>query len=136
MSLALLVAPPAALAAGARGAGDWRDELYRNVWDPWFIFGMGAQGIFFFRFVIQWIVSEKRRRSTIPVTFWYLSLVGAAATFVYAAHEAQPVFMLGQVVACVIYVRNLMLIHGRARRLRRAGLSGKGAVELDEELGD
>jgi lipid-A-disaccharide synthase-like uncharacterized protein len=128
-----------ALAAPAESAGAWRDEFWRNVLDPWFIFGMGAQGLFFLRFIIQWVVSERRKRSTIPVAFWYISLAGGLTTFVYAVHEAQPVFMLGQLLACVIYVRNLMLINNRRARLRRAGLPSGGVsstVEGDEPAGE
>jgi len=113
----------------------WLAKLYATVRDPWFLFGMIAQSLFFFRFLIQWIVSERRRQSTIPLAFWYLSLVGGLATFVYACHEAQPVFMLGQLLACVIYVRNLMLIHGRAARLRRAGLPAEGPESAALENG-
>jgi len=117
------------LTAEAEGSAQWKNELWNNIVDPWFIFGMGAQGLFFLRFIIQWIVSEKRKRSTIPVVFWYISLAGAAATFVYAVHEAQPVFMLAQVLACIIYIRNLMLIYQRPRRIKRAGLP---TTDLDE----
>ncbi|UCD30710.1 MAG: lipid-A-disaccharide synthase N-terminal domain-containing protein [Planctomycetota bacterium] len=113
--------------------GQWKDELWNNIYDPWFIFGMGAQGLFFLRFIIQWIVSEKKKRSTIPVIFWYLSLAGAAATFVYAVHEAQPVFILAQILACVIYIRNLMLIYQRDSSRKRAGLP---AQEPDSSISE
>ena len=112
----------------------WSQEFRGNLWDPWFLFGMGAQAIFFLRFVVQWAVSERRKRSTIPIAFWYLSLVGGMATFVYACHEAQPVFMLGQLLACVIYVRNLMLIYAHADRLRQRTKRPMG--ELETEFGD
>ena len=128
-----LIAPGALLAAGTSAGGTWAAELMRTVRDPWFFFGMAGQGIFFLRFVIQWVISERRGRSTIPVIFWYLSMVGGLTTFVYACHEAQPVFMLGQLLACVIYVRNLMLIHGRSARLRRAGLPGRGRESVCSE---
>lgn len=132
--LILLLAVSPVRADDPPAAGNWGSELRANVWDPWFIFGMVAQGVFFLRFIVQWIVSEKRKRSTIPIAFWYLSLVGGVATFVYAVHEAQPVFMLGQALACGIYVRNLMLIYGRARRLRDAG--GPAAEPLDPGRAD
>jgi len=77
---------------------------------------MGAQGVFFLRFVWQWIVSERRKRSTIPIAFWYLSLAGAICTFIYACHQADLVFMLAQILASGIYVRNLMLIYAHRKR--------------------
>ncbi len=104
------------------GIGEWTAEVFGKIRSPWFWFGMTAQFVFFMRFLVQWIVSEKRQRSTIPLAFWYLSLVGSLALFVYAAHERDPVIMAGQLLACLIYIRNLMLIYGRAARLRRAGL--------------
>ena len=106
----------------------WSAKVWKSLWDPWFVFGMLGQGVFFLRFVVQWIVSERRGRSTIPLAFWYLSLVGSALIFVYAVREAQPLFMLAQLLACVIYVRNLMLIYRQRRRLRsRGGGYGPGA---------
>src|SRR3990172_4969991 len=86
---------------------------------------MVAQAVFFLRFLVQWIVSERRGESVIPVAFWYLSLLGSGLIFVYAIRRADPVFMLAQLLACVIYVRNLMLIYGQRRRSRtRAGRPG------------
>jgi len=79
--------------------------------DFWLVFGFLAQGVFFGRFLVQWIVSERRRQSVVPVSFWYLSLVGAAMLFVYAFQRRDPVIMAGQAAATLIYVRNLALIH-------------------------
>jgi len=112
--------------ARAADAASWSRTFWANVWNPWFVFGMVAQGVFFMRFVIQWIVSERRRESTIPVSFWYLSLIGALGTFVYAVGRADPVIMIAQLLACFIYIRNLMLIHNHARRRRLAGLPVPG----------
>jgi len=128
----LCLAPRQALAEGERWM-NWSEEFRNNVWDPWFLFGMGAQAIFFLRFVVQWIVSERRKRSTIPVAFWYLSLAGGLATFVYACHEAQPVFMLGQLLACAIYIRNLMLIYGHQSRKKGDRTMGELETEIGEE---
>ena len=89
---------------------------------PLFWFGMAAQSLFLARFLVQWIISEKRKRSTIPTVFWYLSLAGGGSTFLYALLRHEPVFALGQILACVIYTRNLMLIHKHAANRRRSGL--------------
>jgi lipid-A-disaccharide synthase-like uncharacterized protein len=78
-------------------------------WDIWIVIGFVAQGIFSARFLVQWIVSEKKKKSTIPKVFWYLSLVGSSMLFVYALHRKDPVFILGQGVGIFIYIRNLML---------------------------
>ncbi len=127
--LVLCIAPDAlaSVSAGelgppAGGLRGWIAEVFGKIRSPWFWFGMTAQFVFFMRFVIQWIASEKKRRSTVPVAFWYLSLVGSLALFVYAIHERDPVIMAGQLLACVIYIRNLMLISDWKQRRRQAGL--------------
>lgn len=111
-----------ATTAPAETVGSWFAEVFGKIRSPWFWFGMTAQFVFFMRFVVQWIVSERRRRSTVPVAFWYLSLVGSLALFVYAVHERDPVIMAGQLLACLIYIRNLMLISDWQKRRRQAGL--------------
>ena len=82
----------------------------QEKWDWWLLLGFAAQAVFASRFVIQWIVSEKRRESVIPVSFWYLSLVGSLGLLIYALQRADPVFILAYLFNGFIYVRNLMLI--------------------------
>jgi lipid-A-disaccharide synthase-like uncharacterized protein len=83
----------------------------------WIIVGLGGQVLFMMRFLVQWIVSEKAGRSTIPVAFWWLSIGGAAILLAYAIWRADPVFILGQSLGFLVYARNLWLIHAE----RRAG---------------
>lgn len=73
------------------------------------IFGLAGQAMFTARFLIQWIVTEKRKRSTIPKAFWYFSLADSAMLLVYAIKRQDPVFILGQSFEFIIYIRNLML---------------------------
>jgi lipid-A-disaccharide synthase-like uncharacterized protein len=75
-------------------------------------FGFLGQLVFSMRFIVQWIASERRRESVIPVASSYISLTGTALLFAYAAYRWDPVFMLGQGVGAVVYIRNLMLICG------------------------
>jgi lipid-A-disaccharide synthase-like uncharacterized protein len=77
--------------------------------DPWLVVGFSAQGIFSARFLVQWIVTERKKRSTIPKAFWYLSLAGSSMLLAYAVHQRDPVFILGQSFGFIVYVRNLML---------------------------
>ena len=72
--------------------------------------GFTGQLIFGSRFVVQWIISERRGKSVIPTVFWYLSIGGSLMLFVYATYRIDPVFMLGQGMGCFIYVRNLVLL--------------------------
>jgi lipid-A-disaccharide synthase-like uncharacterized protein len=80
----------------------------------WLVVGFGGQALFMARFVIQWFVSERERRSVIPVSFWYFSILGSVVLLVYAVHRRDPVFMAGQLLGVLIYLRNLHLI--RAER--------------------
>lgn len=89
------------------------NDLFNNLqekWDWWLLLGFIAQAVFAARFVVQWIASEKRRESVIPLSFWYLSLVGSLGLLVYAVQRADPVFILAYAFNGFIYVRNLMLI--------------------------
>ena len=78
---------------------------------PMGMLGMLGQVLFFSRFLVQWIASEKKGRSTIPLSFWYLSLGGGGLLLFYALWRKDPVITLGQLVGLFVYVRNLMLIH-------------------------
>lgn len=81
--------------------------------------GFAGQALFSARFLIQWVTSEKNRKSVIPLAFWYFSLAGGATLFVYAFWQRDPVIMLGQGGGLFIYARNLWLIH-RERREQAA----------------
>ena len=84
----------------------------------WVLFGFLGQAAFSARFIVQWIVSEKNKESTIPVVFWYLSLVGGLILFVYAIYKKDPVFVIGQGSGLFVYIRNLILI--RKKQLAQA----------------
>jgi lipid-A-disaccharide synthase-like uncharacterized protein len=77
----------------------------------WIAIGFLGQGLFFGRWLIQWIVSERRAESRMPIAFWYLSLVGGLITLAYAIYRRDPVFIAGQSIGALVYIRNLMLIH-------------------------
>lgn len=78
-----------------------------------------GQSLFFMRFFVQWLYSEKHRRSLIPTAFWYFSLGGSLLLLTYAIIRRDPVFMVGQSTGFIIYTRNLFLI-ARERREREA----------------
>lgn len=81
----------------------------------WIAIGFLGQGLFSARLLIQWIASEKRGESIIPLAFWWFSLAGGATLLCYAIWRADPVFILGQGMGLAIYTRNLVLI-GRAQQ--------------------
>ena len=77
--------------------------------DPWVLFGFLAQFVFFARFIVQWYVSERAGRVTVPKTFWYLSIAGALMILIYSIHRQDIVFIAGQLFALFIYIRNIMI---------------------------
>jgi len=79
--------------------------------DLWVVFGLAGQLIFGSRFIIQWIASERKKVSYIPIVFWYLSLTGGIITLIYAIHIRDTVFTVAQAGGLIVYLRNLMLIH-------------------------
>ena len=90
----------------------------------WLLLGFAGQGLFTSRFLVQWVASEKKRDSVVPVAFWWLSLLGGTTLLTYAIHIQDPVIIFGQSMGLVVYVRNLMLVAKGKRRnakaLRRA----------------
>lgn len=111
----------------------------------WLIIGFSGQAIFTARFLVQWIASERRRDSVIPVAFWWLSLFGGMTLLSYAIHRRDPVIIVGQSMGVFIYVRNLMLVakgrrraaKGRARATAGGGphvrIGGQGVAVGDGE---
>ncbi|GAB6402597.1 lipid-A-disaccharide synthase N-terminal domain-containing protein [Pseudomonas sp. MHK4] len=76
----------------------------------WLVIGFAGQIAFTGRFVLQWLYSEYKKRSVIPVSFWYLSIVGSTLLFAYAIYRQDPVFIVGQAFGSIVYLRNLQLI--------------------------
>ena len=81
----------------------------------WMIIGFVGQGFFSARFIVQWIMSEIKKQSIIPIGFWYFSLLGGVTLFAYALYKEDPVFIVGQGTGLLIYSRNLYLIRKRAK---------------------
>lgn len=84
------------------------------------ILGFAGQAIFGTRFLVQWICSEKEKRSVIPVSFWYMSLCGSILLLIYACIRKDPVFILGQSTGFLVYLRNIYFIKNRKREDEKA----------------
>ncbi|MDQ3796841.1 MAG: lipid-A-disaccharide synthase N-terminal domain-containing protein [Pseudomonadota bacterium] len=80
----------------------------------WLIVGFTGQALFGMRFIVQWLHSERQKRSVIPTTFWYFSLLGGLTLLCYAIYQHDPVFIVGQAMGIFIYLRNLYFLR-RAR---------------------
>jgi lipid-A-disaccharide synthase-like uncharacterized protein len=81
----------------------------------WLGIGFAGQALFSARFLVQWIATERARRSIVPVAFWYFSLGGGLTLLAYAIYKQDPVFILGQAAGIFIYVRNLYFVMRRPR---------------------
>ena len=86
----------------------------------WLGIGFFGQSLFFSRWIIQWIASERKAESQMPLAFWYMSLAGGLIVLAYAIHRRDPVFIAGQGIGAFVYLRNLMLIY-KARKLAASG---------------
>ena len=89
------------------------DALFRNeaipVWLLWL--GIISQVVFTLRFVYQWLYSEFKKTSSLPLGFWLLSLVGSGLILTYAIFRRDPVLFIGHLLGSAIYIRNLILLH-------------------------
>ncbi len=83
--------------------------------DFWLILGFIGQAMFTMRFIVQWIASEKKKKSVIPISFWYFSLAGGLIVLFYAIHRMDPVFILAYLPGNFIYLRNLYFIYKKKK---------------------
>ena len=90
--------------------GNYLYDVFVAKFDFWLAFGLVAQLFFTARFLVQWISSERAGRSVVPMAFWFFSMGGGLMTLVYGLVKHEPVIILGQSLATIIYIRNIMLI--------------------------
>jgi lipid-A-disaccharide synthase-like uncharacterized protein len=85
-------------------------DVFVVKFDGWVVLGFVAQAFFTMRFLVQWIASERARKSVIPVAFWFFSLGGGTLLLIYALYRRDPVFIAGQALGLLVYIRNLYFI--------------------------
>ena len=92
-------------------AAFWNQDVVKSSRLPLWLLcvGLFGQAFFFSRFLVQWMVSEKQKKSVFPMAFWYLSLGGGSILLYYAIMRKDPVIVIGQVVGLFVYTRNIML---------------------------
>ncbi|KGT76079.1 membrane protein [Bradyrhizobium japonicum] len=98
---------------------DYFYDVFVARFDFWLAFGLIAQLFFTARFLVQWIASERAGNSVVPIAFWFCSMGGGLMTLIYGVVKREPVIIMGQLFATIIYVRNIMLIwknHGTASK--------------------
>ncbi len=82
----------------------------------WIAAGLVGQALFGARFLVQWLYSEARGKSVIPGAFWYLSVAGGSIILCYAIHRQEPVFIIGETVTLLVFIRNLHMLRTRQAR--------------------
>ena len=90
--------------------GEWLHVVFVQQFDVWVLLGFVAQGLFTMRFLVQWLASERARRSVVPASFWTFSILGGSLLLVYAISRKDPVFIAGQAAGLFIYFRNVSFI--------------------------
>jgi lipid-A-disaccharide synthase-like uncharacterized protein len=103
----------------SREVGVYLHEVFIAKLSWWALLGYVGQVMFTMRFAVQWLASERARRSVFPIAFWYFSIAGGVLLLIYAARIQDPVFILGQAFGVFIYGRNLYF-ELRDRRATRA----------------
>ena len=95
---------------------DYLYDVFVAKFDFWLAFGLIAQLFFTARFLVQWISSERAGMSVVPMAFWFCSMGGGIMTLIYGIAKREPIIILGQALATIIYIRNIMLILKNRRR--------------------
>lgn len=96
--------------------GNYLHDVFVNNVDWWVLLGVVAQALFTMRFVVQWVASERVKRSVVPMTFWWFSIGGGTLLLIYALYRRDPVFIIGQGFGLFVYLRNLQFVlRARAR---------------------
>src|SRR4051812_50043015 len=85
-------------------------DVFVAKFDFWLAFGLVAQLFFTARFLVQWIASERAGNSAAPMAFWFCSMGGGLMALVYGVVQRQPVLILGQALATILYIRHILLI--------------------------
>ena len=84
-------------------------EAIETLTNPWVLFGLLAQGVYFFRFIVQLWQSEKEKQVVVPLSFWYLSILGTIMILIYSIHINDFVFIIASILSFGIYIRNIII---------------------------
>ena len=94
----------------SHAVGAYLQDVFVTRLDWWVLWGFIAQGLFTMRFLVQWLASERAKRSVIPLAFWYFSIAGGMLLLIYALYRRDPVFIAGQAFGVFVYLRNLYFV--------------------------
>lgn len=100
----------------SQSVGDYLQSVFLQQLSWWLLLGLAGQSLFFMRFLVQWVASERVGRSVMPVAFWFFSMGGGILLLIYALYKRDPVFIIGQGLGLFVYLRNLHFVF-RERRV-------------------
>jgi lipid-A-disaccharide synthase-like uncharacterized protein len=107
----------------------WEDgRLFGIEWHVWKIIGWAGNLIFFSRFFVQWIATEKQKRVVVPISFWWLSLVGSVLLLAYGIYQRDSVFIFAYAFTWIPYIRSIIIHYRNKAAQPRCALCGQGAV--------
>lgn len=124
LRIVIYICPVVILICLFTGSGYTPDTFLRNEKNPLLlmIWGIAAQLVFISRFFYQWIYSESKGESVLPVGFWVISICGSAMTLVYAAFRLDPILLAAHSLSLFIYLRNILIASNRKSLFSRFDL--------------
>jgi|ERR1043166_1704684 lipid-A-disaccharide synthase-like uncharacterized protein len=97
----------------------WDGNRFLGIeWHVWKVVGWIGNGVFFSRFFVQWIATEKRKQVIVPISFWWLSLSGSILLLIYGLHIRDSVFIFAYAFTWIPYIRNI-IIHYRNKAAQK-----------------
>ncbi len=107
----------------------WHGGKFFGIeWHFWKVIGWIGNGVFFSRFFVQWYATEKQKKVVIPVSFWWLSLVGSLLLLSYGVYRQDSVFIFAYAFTWIPYIRNLMIGRRHAKAYQICGKCGNGSA--------
>ncbi len=90
----------------------WDGNRFLGVeWHLWKVLGWTGNIIFFSRFLVQWIATEKHKRIVVPISFWWLSLTGSVLLLSYGLWQRDSVFIFAYAFTWIPYIRSIIIHH-------------------------
>ncbi len=116
------------------GSNNWQSILNNNeISEPLMVWGVTAQVVFTLRFIAQWVYSEKKKDSVLPLGFWAISIIGSVMIISYAVLRLDPVFFLAHILGLFMYVRNIFLHFGKKSIFQMEFLEKYNIIKTDDE---
>ena len=111
-------------------AAIWDGNRFLGIeWHVWKVVGWIGNAVFFSRFFVQWVATEKRKQVIIPISFWWLSLTGSVLLLAYGIHLRDSVFFFAYAFTWIPYIRNIVIHYRNKAAQRRCHSCGTHAAQ-------